>query len=193
MLSKTISIAKAAKTTVTCPFCVYVWELWFVRIIHSQTRSFNPLEQSFFQFRAWFGLFMQIMLHVPLVVDQVLYAYHKKRKAGTIPKNVLNCWIDLFFWFFFLSSGIFQLWVTPVSVTGGLQTVLGCSLLWRYIGRANNSCGLESSPSPAYLRLADEGTFPRRGLHSLTLESSCPSFLPFPLPALTGGGFFLPW
>lgn len=44
---------------------------------------------------------MQIMLHVPLVVDQVLYAYHKKRKAGTIPKNVLNCWIDLFFCFFF--------------------------------------------------------------------------------------------
>lgn len=31
--------------------CVCVWELWFVRIIHSQTRSFNPLEQ-FLQFRA---------------------------------------------------------------------------------------------------------------------------------------------
>lgn len=106
---------------------------------------------------------MQIMLHVPLVVDQVLYAYHKKRKAGTIPKNVLNCWIDLFFWFFFLSSGIFQLWVTPVSVTGGLQTVLGSSLLWRYIGRANNSCGLESSPSPAYLRLADERNISQKG------------------------------
>lgn len=114
----------------------------------------------------------------------------KKRKAGTIPKNVLNCWIDLFFCFFFLSSGIFQLWVTPVSITGGLQPVLGSSLLWRYSGRANNSCGLESSPSPAYLRLADKGTFPRKDLHSLTLESSCPSFLPFPLPALTGGGVF---
>lgn len=58
--------------------CVCVWELWFIRIIHSQTRSFNPLEQ-FLQFRAWFGLFMQIMLHVPLVLDQVLYAYNKKK------------------------------------------------------------------------------------------------------------------
>lgn len=47
MLSKTISIAKAAKATVMCHFCVCVWELWFIRIIHSQTRSFNPLEQSF--------------------------------------------------------------------------------------------------------------------------------------------------
>lgn len=41
---------------------------------------------------------------------------------------------ELTFWFFvlffFLSSGIFQLWVTSVSVTGGLQTVLGSSWLW---------------------------------------------------------------
>lgn len=27
--------------------CVCVWELWFIRIIHSQTRLFHPLEQSF--------------------------------------------------------------------------------------------------------------------------------------------------
>lgn len=108
--------------------CVCVWELWFIRIIHSQTRTFNPLEQ-FLQFRAWCGLFMQIMLHVPLVVDQVLYAYNKK-KAGNIPKNVLNCWVNLL-GFFFLLSGIFQLWVTSVSVTGALQTALGSSWLWR--------------------------------------------------------------
>lgn len=42
---------------------------------------------------------MQIMLHVPLVVDQVLYAYNKK-KAGNIPKNVLNCWVNLLGFFF---------------------------------------------------------------------------------------------
>ncbi|KAI1230948.1 hypothetical protein IHE44_0008383 [Lamprotornis superbus] len=61
-----------------------------------------------------------------------------------------------------------------------------CEIHWQ----GKQFCGLESSPGPADLRLADEGAFPRRGLHCLTVESSCPSFLPSPLPALTGGGFF---
>lgn len=100
MLSKTISIAKAAKTTVTCPFCVYVWELWFVRIIHSQTRSFNPLEQSFSSLEPDLAYLCKSCCM--FLQWQIRFSMHiiKKRKAGTIPKNVLNCWIDLFFWFF---------------------------------------------------------------------------------------------
>lgn len=138
---------------------------------------------------------MQIMLHVPLVIDQVLYAYNKK-KAGNIPKNVLTCWVNLFVWFFSFYLAF--------SSCGSLLYLLQehCRQSWvpagceENIGRANNSCGLESSPSPWKLPqscLLQPGwwrNISQRGLHSLTRESPCPSFLPFPLPARAGGGFF---
>lgn len=138
---------------------------------------------------------MQIMLHVPLVIDQVLYAYNKK-KAGNIPKNVLTCWVNLFVWFFFLLSGIFQLWVTSVSVTGALQTELGSSWLWREHWQGKQfpwswklTQSLKAHPVlPAWAWLMKEH-FPK-GSALFDRESSCPSFLPFPLPARAGGGLF---
>lgn len=94
---------------------------------------------------------MQIMLHVPLVVHQVLYAYNKK-KAGSIPKSVLNCWVNILFWllFFFFSFYL------AFSSCGSLLYLLQehCRQYWvpadceDNIGRANNSCGPESPPSP---------------------------------------------
>lgn len=134
---------------------------------------------------------MQIMLQVPLVVDQVLYAYNKERQE-TYQKNVLNCWVNLLFWFWFFFS--FHL---AFSSCGSLLHLLqgGCR---QYRVPAEDSIAGQTIPVvlkahpilPTWDWLMRE-RFPE---WVCTLESSCPSFLPFPLPVLSGGrDLFLPW
>lgn len=79
--------------------------------------------------------------------------------------------IWLFFFFSPFHLEFFQLRVTSISVTGGLQTGLDSKIptvhvLWSYIGRANDFCCLERSPRLVYFRLAAQRTLPRRGLHT---------------------------
>lgn len=143
---------------------------------------------------------MQIMLHVPLVVHQVLYAYNKK-KAGSIPKSVLNCWVNILFWllvFFFFSFYL------AFSSCGSLLYLLQehCRQYWvpadceDNIGRANNSCGPESPPSPWKLTqpcLLEPGWW-RNISHKGSALFACWKPLPLlpslPLPALAAGGIF---
>lgn len=103
--------------------------------------------------------------------------------------------------FFFFSSfhlEFFQLRVTSISVTGGLQTGLDSKIptvhvLWSYIGRANDFCCLERSPRLVYFRLAAQRTLPRRGLHTWRAPSR-PSLPPAtPVQRRMFCFFFLPW
>jgi len=58
------------------------------------------------------------------------------------------------------------------------------------VGRANNCCCLDSSPGPVYLRLADERTFPRRGLPALTPRARSHHSLPPATPDWRRWWFF---
>lgn len=65
------------------------------------------------------------MLHVLVGVGQVLYAYNLELKEGNVPNEFGTANLTCFF-FFFSSFHLefFQLCVTSISVTGGLQTGL---------------------------------------------------------------------
>lgn len=64
------------------------------------------------------------MLHVLVGVGQVLYAYNLELKEGNVPNEFGTANLTCFFFFFLFSPGVFQLRVTSISVTGGLQTGL---------------------------------------------------------------------
>lgn len=62
------------------------------------------------------------MLHVLVGVGQVLYAYNLELKEGNVPNEFGTANLTFFFSPFHLE--FFQLCVTSISVTGGLQTGL---------------------------------------------------------------------
>lgn len=63
------------------------------------------------------------MLHVLVGVGQVLYAYNLELKEGNVPNEFGTANLTFFFFSSFHLE-FFQLRVTSISVTGGLQTGL---------------------------------------------------------------------
>lgn len=184
MLSKTISIAKAAKTTVMCHFCVCVcvWELWFVRIIHKPGHWIHLNRVSPAQSLIW--LIYANHAACSFSVDQVLYAYNKKRQV-TYQKNVLNCWVNIFFFVFFFSFHL------AFSSCGSLLYLLqeDCRQSWLPAGCEIHWQGkqfLVKAHLVLPLRLADEGTFPREGVCTVWLLRA-PAHPSFCQPSLEGG------
>lgn len=110
-----------------------------------------------------------------------------KRKAGNIPKKtVLNCWVNIFFFFFFSFHLAF-------SSCGSLLYLLqencrqywlpaGCEIHWQ----GKQFLWVLKAHLVLPLSLADEGTFPTRGLHCLRAPAH-PSFPSLCQPSLEGG------